>query len=118
MGMVLWIDQNTFATTLVEKVFKKKDLAFYGLTHARDFAYLVDDLIPEVIVIDTLTISEDLAIFKAQYEASQKMQKTPFIFIGKDATLDFIQIKLGEIDRPFDPFEIPKKISTFLNKLS
>ena len=44
MGLVLWIDQNTFASSLVEKVFKQKGLAFYTIPHARDFLYLVEDL--------------------------------------------------------------------------
>lgn len=118
MGLILWIDQNTFAATLVEKVFKKKDLPFYGLTKVDDFAYLVDDLKPEAIVLDAATAVGNLAIFKAQYDASLTLQNTPFILIGTDDSLSFVQKKVGVIERPFEPFELPQKISAILNKLS
>lgn len=118
MGLILWIDQNTFAGTLVEKVFKKKDLPFYGLSKVDDFAYLVEDLTPEVIVLDVETALSNLEAFKNQYEASEALKKTPFILIGADESLNFIQRKIGELQRPIEPFEIPQKISTILNKLS
>ncbi len=118
MGLILWIDQNIFAATLVEKVFKKKDLPFYGISKVDDFAYLVDDLKPEVIVLDAATAISNLEAFKQQYTASLGLQNTSFILIGQDDSLNFIQKKIGSIERPFEPFELPQKISTILNKLS
>lgn len=107
MGLILWIDQNTFASSLLEKVFKKKGLEFYTLPHARDFVYLVDDLKPALLVLDQITISRDIEAFRSQYEASENLRKTPAVVIGNWSGLEFIADKRGELGRTFDPFEIP-----------
>ncbi len=107
MGLVLWIDQNTFASSLLEKVFRKKNLDFYTIPHARDFVYLVDDLKPSLIVIDAATIRQDIEAFRIQYENSQTLRSTPMTVIGTWEGLEFIQEKRREIPRTFDPFSIP-----------
>ncbi|MES2527679.1 MAG: hypothetical protein V4598_11355 [Bdellovibrionota bacterium] len=107
MGLILWIDQNTFASSLLEKVFKKKGLEFYTIPHARDFVYLVDDLKPALLVIDSATIKADLETFRNQYEASENLRKTPVVVMGSWSGLEFITEKKGELGRTFDPFEIP-----------
>lgn len=111
MGLVLWIDQNTFASSLVEKVFKKKGLPFYTISSVNDFLYLINDLNPEVVVIDSLTVLENLGPFKAQYNS---MRKLPVITIDHKSDLDFLENRIGEIKRPFDPFKVPEIISNFL----
>ena len=116
MGLILWIDQNTFATSLLEKVFKKKDLPFYTLPNASDFTYLVEDLNPILIVMDTKTALSHLESFKAQYQTSQKLQSLPFVWVdGQSQDLDFVKNVVGKIERPFDPFEIPETLRKFLN---
>ena len=107
MGLVLWIDQNEFASNLVERVFKKKGLAFYTIPRPLDFIYLVDDLKPSVVVLDGETILKDLVKFQTQYASSENLRKTPTIIIGSWADLDFIEKKQGILTRPFDPFTIP-----------
>ena len=107
MGLILWIDQNTFASSLLEKVFKKKNLEFYTIPHARDFVYLVDDLRPALLVLDQATIIRDIETFRNQYEASEVLRKTPAVVIGNWAGLEFIAERRGELGRTFDPFEIP-----------
>lgn len=110
MGLVLWIDRNTFATNLLTKVFKQKNIPFYVLGNTKDFAYLVDDLKPQYIVIDEETAALGLEDFKEQYQNSELMQKTPFIALGSFKDLDFIAQKHGTLPRTFDPFSIPEKI--------
>lgn len=114
MGLVLWIDQNTFASSLLEKVFKKKGLDFYTIPHARDFVYLVDDLKPSLIILDAHTIRQDLEAFRNQYENSENLRTTPAAVIGTWAGLEFIQEKRGELPRTFDPFSIPDLLKTIL----
>ena len=115
MGLVLWIDQNTFATGLLEKVFKKKNLPFYTLPSASDFVYLVNDLRPELIVLDTKTAIADLSAFKAQFEGSEFLQSLPFILIDETPELAFINKVVGHINRPFDPFLVPDMLKNLLN---
>lgn len=111
MGLVLWIDSNTFATGLLEKVFKKKALPFYTIPNAQDFVYLVEDLKPEVIVLDTKTAMEDLEAFKVQYESIKHL---PFILIDHNNELPFIENVRGVVKRPFDPFQVPQILNQIL----
>lgn len=111
MGLVLWIDSNTFATGLLEKVFKKKALPFYTIPNAQDFAYLVEDLRPEVIVLDTKTALDALDAFKTQYESIKQL---PFILIDHTDELPFIENVRGQIKRPFDPFQVPQILNQIL----
>jgi hypothetical protein len=111
LGLTLWIDQNTFATNLLEKVFKKKDLNLYTLPKALDFAYLIEDLKPELLVLDFLTVSQNLEKFKEEYLSSPAISELPVVMI--DGDLDFVKNKIGEIKRPFDPFLIPARLESF-----
>lgn len=114
MGLVLWIDQNTFATGLLEKVFKKKGFPFYTITSVDDFIYLVDDIKPQLIVLDAQTAAQNMEAFKKQYE-SKILSELPFVLIDATSELDFIEKVAGKIDRPFDPFKIPETLKNFQN---
>lgn len=110
VGLVLWIDSNTFATGLLEKVFKRQGLPFYTLESAADFTYLVDDLKPELLILDGKTALENVALLKSQFESSEALRKLPVIFIDPVPGLEFIENKIGQINRPFDPFKIPETL--------
>lgn len=79
----------------------------------KDFSYLIEDLRPELIVLDSKTASEYLNAFKVQYDASELLQSLPFIFI--DEEIPGIKNVLGIITRPFDPFTITEKLQSFLS---
>lgn len=115
MGLVLWIDANTFATGLLERVFKKKNLPFYTLDNASDFAYLVEDLKPHLLVLDAKTAEDHLEALKGQFEASETLRSLPVVVIDENSEIPFIQNKIGEIHRPFDPFKIPDMLQNILN---
>lgn len=114
MGLVLWIDKNTFATSILEKVFKGKNLPFYTLSDVADFTYLVNDLKPVLIVLDSSTVLSSLDAFKTQYDSIKSL---PVVIIDGENELDFIRNVVGRIQRPFDPFEIPEILKKYL-KLS
>lgn len=111
LGLVLWIDQNTFATGLLEKIFKTKRLSLYTLTDVSDFRYLVQDLKPILIVLDNSTALTALDAFKIQYESIKEL---PFVLIDPTSELDFIENVLGIIQRPFDPFKIPETLENLI----
>lgn len=113
VGLILWIDDNQFAAGLLEKVFKKRHLPFYHLAQVKDFSYLVDDLKPEIIVLDSATALKDLESFKQQYQQSSLMRTIPVVILGAWDNLDFIEQKLGQLERKFDPFSIPDKLKAF-----
>ncbi len=114
MGLILWIDQNSFATGLLEKVFKQKNLPFYTLASVDDFLYLIEDLKPQLIVLDGPTAKASLELFKKQY-ASQSLNQLPFVVVDMDEDLNFIGNIIGKIKRPFDPFKIPETLKSFQN---
>ncbi len=108
MGLVLWIDHNTFATSLIEKVFKKRSLPFYTINSVEDFSYLVDDLNPSLIVLDGETFSKNREVFLEQYINSAKMQNLPFILLDPQSDFSFLKNKIGEIRKPLEPFDLPE----------
>lgn len=110
MGLVLWIDQNTFASSLLEKVFKKRNLEFYTISTAQDFIYLIDDLKPELLVLDSRTALEYRADLERQYGASENLRKLPVVILDESEELPFMENVIGKINRPFDPFQIPEKL--------
>jgi len=109
-GLVLWIDGNEFSTKLVEKVFKQNGLSFYALSSVSDFAYLIEDLSPSLIVVDAQTALNDKERFLAQYQATQGFKSIPVVIIDPVAGLEFLESRVGQILRPFDPFSIPKQL--------
>lgn len=113
MGLILWIDENTFATSLLEKVFKSKNLPFYTLPDAKDFLYLVNDLKPDLLVLDASTVKASEETFLKQYENSEVLASMPVVIIGAEEDLPFLKNKIGSIQRPFDPFEIPQILLNF-----
>lgn len=114
MGLVLWIDQNTFATGLLEKVFKKKNLPFYTIDNAENFVYLIDDLKPELLVLDSKTAIEFKEALERQYSNSDALKNLPVIQIDDFGDLPFLEKKIGTIKRPFDPFKIPSVLEEIL----
>ena len=112
MGLILWIDENAFATSLIEKACKKKGQAFYSVSNVIDFAYLVTDLRPSVIVVDALTALGNLERFKAQYEETQHFNSLPVIVLGSG--LEFLKPR-GELKRPIDPFKVTEEIQKILS---
>jgi DNA-binding response OmpR family regulator len=115
MGLILWIDQNTFATSLIERAFKTRSLPFYTVTTVEDFSYLVDDLNPVLIVLDDETFSKNPAAFLEQYQNSAKMQALPFILLEPKSDFSFIKNKIGEITRPLKPFELPEILAKIVS---
>lgn len=112
MKLVFWIDQNTFASKLLEKVFKKQDIGFYTLDSAKDFSYLVSDLRPSLIVLDEETALSALDDLKKQFRENPEMQSLPYIIIGSTGEFPFLNV-VGTIERPFDPYKIPDLLKKF-----
>jgi hypothetical protein len=113
LGLILWIDSNTFATALLEKVFKKEDTPFYTLADAKDFSYLFEDLRPTLLVLDAATALHSLDAFRRQYEGSEIIRKVPVVVIDNLEGLEFITNVVGHLQRPFDPFIIPAFLKGF-----
>tara|TARA_Y100000385_G_scaffold280770_1_gene332443 strand:- start:767 stop:1126 length:360 start_codon:yes stop_codon:yes gene_type:complete len=51
LKQIIYINQNKFVGQLVEKVCKQEDVKCYTLSQNEDFTYLINDLLPEAIII-------------------------------------------------------------------
>ncbi len=116
MGLVLWIDSNTIATGFLERVFKQRGLPFYALETAEDFNYLIDDLRPELLVLDLAAARVHADALRRQYDASPAFRALPVVTVDGGAELDFLGKRIGQIDRPFDPFKIPDILQSMLQQ--
>ena len=90
-------------------------MPFYGLSSVENFDYLVEDLKPQVIILDAQTALEGIEAFQRQYE---KFKTVPFILIGSAPELGFISHKIGELKKPLDPFKVHGQLQHFLGELS
>jgi hypothetical protein len=109
--MVLWIDSNEIATALIEKVFKSQSKPFYFVTSVRDFAYLIRDLAPHLIVLEGATALSELESVKKQYEETEGFLGTPVVLLNSCPELSFIKNVRGELQSPLDPFSLPETLS-------
>lgn len=118
MGLVLWIDKNEFATSALEKIFEKQGGSIYTINSAQDIQYLIEDLRPEVIVIDVATYfahEDRVNMFMA---ASEVMQQTPWIVAGtRDIQIPGIQIK-GRVNKPLNVMTVAQDIQKILGLLN
>ncbi len=114
MGLIFWIDKNTFSNTLLEKVFKTANMPFYTQKSAEDIGYLVEDLKPSLIVLDSSTFLDHADAFKEQYLVSISMQKIPFVLIDPVPSMEFIKHQVGRLQKPLAPFEMPQALKNML----
>jgi CheY-like chemotaxis protein len=118
MGLVLWIDKNEFATSALEKIFEKQGLSIYTINSPQDIQYLIEDLKPEVIVMDvgTYLANEDrVNMFMA---ASEVMQNTPWISAGtRELSFPGAQMK-GHIKKPLNIMTVANDIRKILGLLN
>ncbi len=93
---VFWIDKNKFLTGMVEEFAKKFAIRLYTLNSLDDSSYLLDDLNPDVIVIDGETFEQSSAELKAMFQ--DKIKDRKIITSGK-----LLDIKsIGHLSKPLD----------------
>ena len=114
MDLIFWVDKNTFSNGLLEKVFKTANIPFYTQTSAQDIGYLVEDLKPGLIVLDSTTYLDHAESFRQQYQASVAMQSSPFVIIDFVPSMDFIQHQVGQLKKPLAPFDLPQTLKNML----
>lgn len=111
MGLIFWIDENTFATNLVERALKGQGVDFYTVKDAKDFSYLIEDLKPQIVVIDSQTALKDIEVFKKQFEQTQSFFNAKIVVIEGNAELSFLGDQVKVLQRPFDPFKLKEFFS-------
>src|SRR5690554_2374595 len=111
MGLIFWIDENTFATSLTQKALLSQGLDFYTIPSAKDFAYLIEDLKPQTIVIESKTVLKDLSVFKEQYESTSHFFGAKIVVIGPRSEFDFLENIVATLELPINPFQLKEFFS-------
>ncbi len=97
---------------------KDKHIPFYTHAEAKDFAFLIDDLKPVLIVLDQKTAQENLPLFKQEFEKSVLMKTIPCVVIGTWDDLDFIPKKHAQIELPLKPPALVKALENWHSEVS
>lgn len=113
MSLIFWIDENTFATSLIERALKGQGLDFYSIKDGKDFSYLIKDLKPQIVVVDSVTILKDIDVFKKQFEETQSFLGAKLVVLDFSTELNFLGDKVSHLSRPIDPF----KLKEFFSKI-
>jgi hypothetical protein len=117
MGLTFWIDQNTFAAGLIERVFEQRGLPFYRISDVKDFAYLIEDLKPRVVVLDQATGLADVEGVQRALATSPVLQRTPVVVLGDWQGLEFLPQRSARLPRQLDPFRVPEELQKLLGEL-
>jgi hypothetical protein len=114
MKLILWIDEKELNLKLFDKIFQNQGHKFYGLNSVLDFSYLIKDLSPSVIVIDSKTVIKNLDRFTAQFVETNEFEGVPLVVIDHVPELNFLGSRYLNLTTPLNPFELPSKIEAYL----
>ena len=111
---ICWIDGNSLLTPLLKKIFTKEKINVYFHPTVENIDYLTRDLTPKLIVIDNLTLFQNMESFKKQYHQEPSMHLCSYLFLVDSQEeleqLNFIQNNFKVIEKPYDPFSLPQKL--------
>lgn len=100
---ILYINKTKFIGDTVLKICKRKGVECYTLENMEDFAYLIDDLNPEAVVIEQSTFNINPELFWAGI---------------KSAKTKTITVLMGEKQEGFDVYmELPLDMIHFIDEL-
>lgn len=91
---ILYINKTKFVCDAVEKVCKRAQINCYTLEDSNDFAYLIDDLQVDAVVIDSDTLVMNPEIFWEQLSKATKSVKT--VLMGESESGDF-DLKMNQV---------------------
>ena len=109
-----------FTAKVVNEYAKASNVNVYELDAVTDFTYLVNDLLPEVILIHKDSLAGDLDAFLAEVEAAE-FKDVKLALLGKKAELDaFSGIEKFDfiVEEPFAPDQLVDLLNSKLDALS
>ncbi len=110
MGLkqIIYINKIKFTCGFIENLCKKRGVSCYTLQDCCDFAYLIDDLKPDAVLIDGPTYDEEKEAFWTCVKAAEL--KTQYILLSKEECPE-----LGEFT---GQLSLPINAASFLDDLS
>ncbi len=102
----------------LEKIFNKLSLSLYTINSPQDIQYLIEDLKPEVIVMDVATYLANEDRVNMFMAASELMQTIPWISVGT-REISFPGAKMiGHIKKPLNIMTVPEEIRKILGLIN
>ena len=107
MTKVFYIEKQKFLREMVEQILVDKGEKAYTLETASDCTYLIEDLKPEVLMLDVATIMPEADEFFATYK--EKFSQIPIVFTGfpedRDLLGPYEGLCRGFLEKPIKPME-------------
>lgn len=81
---IIFINESKFVCDFVESLCKFKDLACFCLSDTSDFAYLIDDLKPQLVVVDNNVYLGAEDLFWNGISSASHQTKTMIVGVESD----------------------------------
>lgn len=112
---VFLIDSNPMITDWLERQAKARSERFYSMSSLLDAPYFIQDLLPDVVVLDGKTVQKDAEEFIAAIEDHPHLRVVPVIGLG-DALPEWcgaLNLK-GHLPKPLDPSKFHDDVKKLL----
>jgi DNA-binding NtrC family response regulator len=103
---IFFATKNEFLSLAIREAMKKQALDCYTLTSTKDCFYLIEDLKPQLFVIDAELFLEEESLFLKGLK--DKNIHVPLILCGTSQEWDSFSstIFLGHLQKPLAPFQV------------
>jgi hypothetical protein len=114
MGLIFWVDENKFVADLIGKVFKKKNLEFYHIATLEELAFRVQDLQPELVVLEKKFLEKNLEKIEADLSRDPQFRDSKFVIKGEGSPPSSLNV-VGSLPEKIDPFTVPTLLESILS---
>ena len=115
MKSAFYIEQEKFLRDMFELLFKDEGLKLYSTKYTEECLYLIEDISPDIIIVDFKSVGEKFDDFLEAINSNQKTNKIPFVLTGFGPDLkdlketDFI----GVLEKPISPTGLLERLKDF-----
>lgn len=117
LKQVILIEKTKFVYKLISSVLADKAVNCYCMEQIEDFSYLVDDLKPEMLLVDYNTASQNWDLFWRSLNASQHQSYLKVLY-GEQKDLESFEEKKSfdaVMVKPLDVTTLYEQLSSFKN---
>lgn len=92
LSQIIYVNEKRFVCQLVEKVCKQNEIACYTVEQIDNFSYIINDLVPQLVVVelDTFTKFEDIILLSIN-ESKNKPQLVKIDKLDPNTFIDQIK---------------------------
>ncbi len=116
LKQVFWLDQNKFVCNLIEATLKKEGVSCYTHQTGDGFRYLIEDIKPDLVVIDFQSISH----IQEKIDEELSTCTCPVILSLKEEERSLVKLKKnnGSLSKPIEPMILADNLKALLNEVN